>query len=59
VKILDDAWTVSTKDGSDASQWEHSVAVHERGIWVLTSADGGAEALAAYGIVPVDPRKIN
>ena len=59
VKILDDEWTVSTKDRSDASHWEHSVAVHEHGIWVLTSADGGAEALAAYGIVPVDPRKIN
>jgi len=56
VKILDDEWTVSTKDGSDASHWEHSVAVHAEGIWVLTALDGGAQELAAYGIVPVDPR---
>jgi methionyl aminopeptidase len=59
VKILDDEWTVSTKDRSDASHWEHSVAVHEHGIWVLTAADGGAAGLSSYGIVPVDPRKIN
>ena len=58
VKILDDEWTVSTKDGSDASHWEHSVAVHAGGIWVLTAHDGGAAELAAYGIVPVDPRQI-
>ena len=57
-RVLGDGWTVSTKDGSDASHWEHSVAVHEKGIWVLTAFDGGASELAAYGIVPVDPRKI-
>lgn len=56
VKILDDEWTVSSKDGSDASHWEHSIAVHERGIWVLTAWDGGAANLAQFGIVPVDPR---
>jgi methionyl aminopeptidase len=57
-KVLGDGWTVSTKDGSDASHWEHSVAVHERGIWVLTAFDGGKADLAPYGIVPVDPRGI-
>jgi methionyl aminopeptidase len=57
-KVLGDGWTVSTKDGSDASHWEHSVAVHEGGIWVLTAFDGGASELAAYGIVPVDPRQV-
>jgi hypothetical protein len=30
--------------------------VHEGGIWVLNANDGGAAELAAYGIVPVDPR---
>jgi methionyl aminopeptidase len=55
-KVLEDGWTVATKDGSDASHWEHSVAVHEKGIWVLTAFDGGAAELAAYRIVPVDPR---
>ena len=57
-KVLGDGWTVSTKDGKDASHWEHSVAVHEKGIWVLTEFDGGASELAAFGVVPVDPRNI-
>jgi methionyl aminopeptidase len=52
-KVLKDGWTVSTKDGSDASHWEHSVAVHDKGIWVLTSEDGGAAKLAPLGIKPV------
>ena len=56
--ILDDDWTVSSHDGSDASHWEHSIALHEKGIWVLTASDGGAAKLAPYGIVPVDPRQI-
>ena len=57
-KVLGDGWTVSTKDGLDASHWEHSVAVHEKGIWVLTAFDGGKADLAPFGIVPVDPRNI-
>lgn len=52
-KVLKDGWTVSTKDGSDASHWEHSVAVHDKGIWVLTAEDGGAAKLAPFGIKPV------
>jgi methionyl aminopeptidase len=52
-KVLGDGWTVSTKDSSDASHWEHSVAVHERGIWVLTAFDGGVARLAPFGVVPV------
>ena len=52
-KVLGDGWTVSTKDASDASHWEHSVAVHDRGIWVLTAEDGGASGLAPFGLVPV------
>jgi methionyl aminopeptidase len=48
-----DDWTVSTTDGSDAAHWEHSVAVHDDGIWVLTAADGGAAGLAPFGIRPV------
>jgi methionyl aminopeptidase len=53
VKILDDEWTVSSKDGSDSSHWEHTVARHSGGIWVLTAEDGGAAGLAKYGITPV------
>ncbi|HCJ48426.1 MAG TPA: type I methionyl aminopeptidase [Microbacterium sp.] len=51
--VEDDDWTVSTVDGSDGSHWEHSVAVHDGGIWVLTAADGGAAGLAAFGVTPV------
>ena len=52
-RILDDGWTVVSADGSRAAHWEHSVAVHERGIWVLTASDGGASRLAAHGVGPV------
>lgn len=51
--VLDDDWTVATDDGQDAAHVEHSVAVHSGGIWVLTAPDGGAGALAAYGVTPV------
>ncbi len=47
-----DGWTVSTADGSAAAHWEHSVAVHEGGIWVLTAEDGGAAGLAPLGVTP-------
>ncbi|MDR6572190.1 methionyl aminopeptidase [Curtobacterium sp. 320] len=49
----DDEWTVRTLDGSDAAHWEHSIAVHADGIWVLTAADGGAAGLAPLGVTPV------
>ena len=52
-KILKDGWTVSTKDSSDASHWEHSIAVHDKGIWVLTAEDGGVAKLAPFGVKPV------
>lgn len=54
--VEDDDWTVSTVDGSDGSHWEHSVAVHQDGIWVLTAADGGAAGLAPFGVVPTPIR---
>jgi methionyl aminopeptidase len=50
--VKDDGWTVATEDGSAAAHWEHSVAVHADGIWVLTAADGGAAGLAPFGITP-------
>ncbi|MEX3610268.1 type I methionyl aminopeptidase [Rothia sp. LK2588] len=48
--VLADDWTIKTNDGSDACQWEHSVAVHSEGIWVLTAEDGGASELAKLGV---------
>ena len=50
--IEDDDWTVSTLDGTAGSHWEHSVAVHDGGIWVLTAPDGGAAGLAPFGVTP-------
>ncbi|MEV7931785.1 type I methionyl aminopeptidase [Curtobacterium sp. NPDC089185] len=49
----DDDWTIRTLDGSDAAHWEHSVAVHADGIWVLTATDGGASGLVPLGVTPV------
>lgn len=51
-KVLEDDWTVVTVDGARASQWEHSVAVHMGGIWVLTAHDGGVAGLAPFGVTP-------
>lgn len=51
--VLADGWTVATDDGADAAHWEHSVAVHAGGIWVLTAPDGGAVGLQRFGVVPV------
>ncbi|MFJ6001439.1 type I methionyl aminopeptidase [Arthrobacter sp. NPDC092385] len=50
--VLDDDWTVVTTDGKRASQWEHSVAVHDGGIWVLSAPDGGASRLEPLGVTP-------
>lgn len=44
--VNDDEWTVVTADGSRACHWEHSVAVREQGLWVLTAIDGGEAGLA-------------
>ena len=48
-----DGWTVHTLDHSDAAHWEHSVAIMEEGISVLTAPDGGVEGLAHYGVTPI------
>ena len=50
---LADDWTVVTDDGGRASQWEHSVAIHRGGLWVLTAEDGGASELEPLGVTPV------
>ena len=52
-RVLDDDWTVVTVDGSHACHWEHEVAIHRDGIWVLTARDGGAAGLAPFGVTPV------
>jgi methionyl aminopeptidase len=52
---LDDDWTVVTDDGSRAAHWEHTVAVTEGGLWVLTALDGGQAGLAAAGATFAPP----
>ncbi|MEO5744047.1 MAG: type I methionyl aminopeptidase [Terracoccus sp.] len=55
-KVLGDDWTVVTTDGSRSAHWEHSVAVREDGLWILTAIDGGRSVLAAHGaaFAPID-----
>jgi methionyl aminopeptidase len=48
-KVLDDGWTVVTADGSRAAHFEHTVAVTDNGLWVLTALDGGRQRLAQAG----------
>ena len=48
--VLADEWTVVTSDGSRAAHWEHTVAVLEEGLWVLTAPDGGASELEPLGV---------
>ena len=47
--VLDDDWTVVSRDGSAAAHWEHTVAILPEGLWVLTAADGGEAELLARG----------
>lgn len=51
--VLADDWTVVTDDGSRAAHWEHSTAILDDGIIVLTAVDGGAERLGVFGVEPV------
>nr|MDT0663912.1 type I methionyl aminopeptidase [Micromonospora sp. DSM 115978] len=48
--ILEDEWTVATRDRSWAAHTEHTVAVTPRGPWVLTATDGGMARFAELGV---------
>lgn len=52
-RVLADDWTVVTADGSRAAHWEHTVAVLDDGIAVLTARDLGASGLAPFEVRPV------
>jgi len=39
VKVLDDGWTVVTVDGKPSAHFEHTVALTEDGVEVLTTLD--------------------
>ncbi|WP_407318961.1 type I methionyl aminopeptidase [Isoptericola halotolerans] len=51
--VLQDGWTVVTADGSRAAHWEHTVAILDGGVAVLTAPDLGAEGLEPFGVRPV------
>lgn len=46
VEVLEDGWTVVTKDGSDSAHFEHTVVVREGRGEILTPWDDGAGAQA-------------
>lgn len=48
--LAPDDWTVLTADGTWAAHFEHTLALTEAGVWVLTAEDGGRERLAALGV---------
>jgi methionyl aminopeptidase len=43
--VLSDDWTVVTRDRSIAAHVEHSMALLDDGVWVLTARDGGRARL--------------
>jgi len=45
VRILQDGWTVKTRDGKASSHFEHTIAVTEDGPRVLTAAEDGTVLL--------------
>ncbi|MBB5830658.1 type I methionyl aminopeptidase [Brachybacterium aquaticum] len=50
-ELEDDEWTVRATAGGRAAHFEHSVAVTEQGLLVLTAGDGGAAELARRGVI--------
>ncbi|WP_372442125.1 type I methionyl aminopeptidase [Nocardioides limicola] len=48
--VLDDDWTVVTRDGSWAAHYEHTFTLTDEGAWVLTALDGGEARLAELGV---------
>ena len=48
--LADDEWTVLTADRTWAAHFEHTFALTDGGVWVLTAEDGGRERLAALGV---------
>ncbi len=49
-ELEDDDWTVRATAGGRAAHAEHSVAVTDQGLLVLTEGDGGAAELARRGV---------
>jgi methionyl aminopeptidase len=43
VRAMPDHWTQSTHDGLPSAHFEHTIAITERGPWILTAAPGEGE----------------
>lgn len=54
IEVLEDGWTVRTVDRSSAAHWEHTVAILDGGLCVLTALDGGRSELEPLGIKVVN-----
>jgi methionyl aminopeptidase len=39
IRDLDDGWTVITADGKPSAHFEHTIAITEQGVQILTQAD--------------------
>jgi methionyl aminopeptidase len=48
--LLDDDWTVVSRDGSLAAHFEHTFTLTRDGLWVLTALDGGGGRLSDLGV---------
>ncbi|MDH7568150.1 MAG: type I methionyl aminopeptidase [Armatimonadota bacterium] len=56
VELLPDHWTMATADGSLSAHFEHTVALTEEGVAVLTAGpDGQGWSLPDSGLAPVPP----
>lgn len=49
-RVLDDEWTVVTRDGRPSAHFEHTFALTDSGPWVLTAADGGSSRLGETAV---------
>jgi methionyl aminopeptidase len=48
-RVLEDEWTVVTRDGAPSAHFEHTFTLTEQGPWVLTAIDGGEAKLRELG----------
>ena len=66
--VLEDQWTVASRDGSLTAHFEHSVAVTDQGPWVLTALTDGVdmslgprynEYFAGVALQTAEPRSLS
>lgn len=55
IELAQDGWTVRTLDKGLSAHFEHTIAILDTGICVLTASDAGASELELFGITVVEP----